>query len=111
MLQLLKKITAVLTFAAAVLTSPAQALDEEAISGLASEELSVRIEAIAAIAAFGDAEALEILKLLYDGEVYVTEEGQIILEFDEVVDVSAEILFPISIGHKYVDGMPAALRI
>ena len=95
MLQLLKKITAVLTFAAAVLTSPAQALDEEAISGLASEELSVRIEAIAAIAAFGDAEALEILKLLYDGEVYVTEEGQIILEFDEVVDaITREPLDP-----------------
>jgi urea transport system permease protein len=86
MLQAMRKVTGVLVLVAAVLASPAQALDAEAVSGLASEELSVRIEAIAAIADYGDEEALEILQLLYDGEVYVTEEGQIILEMDELVD-------------------------
>jgi len=95
MLQALKKITGVLALVAAMLASPAQALDAEAVSGLASDELSVRIEAIAAIAAHADEAALEILQLLYEGEVYVTEEGQIILEFDEVVDaITREPLDP-----------------
>ncbi|UCH50337.1 MAG: urea ABC transporter permease subunit UrtB [Betaproteobacteria bacterium] len=77
------------------LTMPARALDAEAVQGLASEELSDRIAAIDAIAAAGDEAALEILELLYNGEVYVTEEGQVILEFDEIVDaVTREPLDP-----------------
>jgi urea transport system permease protein len=77
------------------LASPARALDAEAVQGLASDELATRIEAIDAIAAAGDEAALEILQLLYNGEVYVTEEGQVILEFDEIVDaVTREPLDP-----------------
>ena len=84
---------AVLLGIAAVM--PAHALDAEAVQGLASDELATRIEAIDAIAAAGDEAALEILQLLYNGEVYVTEEGQIILEFDEIVDaVTREPLDP-----------------
>ncbi len=95
MLQAIRKITGALILGAAMLASPAWALNAEAVSGLASEELSVRIKAIAAIAAHGDEEALELLQLLYDGEVYVTEEGQVILELDEVVDaVTREPLDP-----------------
>jgi urea transport system permease protein len=74
---------------------PARALDAAAVQGLASDELATRIEAIDAIAAAGDEAALEILELLYNGEVYVTEEGQVILEFDEIVDaVTREPLDP-----------------
>ncbi len=95
MLHAIKKITGVLVLGAAMLASQAQALDAEAVSGLASDELSVRIDAIAAIAAHGDEEALELLQLLHDGEVYVTEEGQVVLELDEVVDaVTREPLDP-----------------
>ena len=87
-------------FALAVLMAsavmmPAHALQADAVKGLASDELADRIEAIDAIAAAGDEAALELLQLLYNGEVYVTEDGQVVLEFDEVVDaVTREPLDP-----------------
>jgi len=74
---------------------PAQALENEAVQGLASEDLVTRIEAIDAIAASGDEAALAILQALYNGEVYVSGNGQVVLEHDEIVDaVTLEPLDP-----------------
>ncbi len=82
-------------FLAFSLAAPVHALDAEAVQGLASEDFTARVEAIDSIAAAADEAALEILQLLYNGEVYVTEEGQVILEFDEIVDaVTREPLDP-----------------
>ena len=80
---------------AATIMSPAQALEVEDISGLASEEFADRVAAIDTIAASGDEDALEFLQTLFNGEVYVTEEGQIVLEHDDVVDaITFEPLVP-----------------
>ena len=95
MLQVLKKVTGVLALVAVMLASPARALEAEAVNGLASDDIATRIEAIAAIAATGDEAALELLQALYNGEVYVTEAGQVVLEHDDIVDaVTLEPLDP-----------------
>ena len=74
---------------------PAHALEAQDVNGLASEDLGTRIEAIEAIAKAGDNAALELLQLLYTGEVYVTEDGQVVLEQEDVVDaVTLEPLSP-----------------
>ncbi|MGD2139127.1 MAG: urea ABC transporter permease subunit UrtB [Burkholderiales bacterium] len=65
---------------------PVQALEADAVKGLASDDLATRIQAIDDIAAAGDEAALELLQALYNGEVYVTEDGQVVLEEDEIVD-------------------------
>ncbi len=82
---------------------PAQALDPDAVSGLASEDMAKRTEAIDAIAASGDETAREFLQTLLDGEVYVTEQGQIVLEHDDVVD--AITLEPLDPQPDYYDSV------
>ncbi len=95
MLQGIKRAIGCALFAIGLGVSPAQALDADAVSGLASEDFATRMAAIDAIAASSDAAALELLQLLQNGEVYLTEDGQVILEFDEIVDaVTLEPLDP-----------------
>jgi urea transport system permease protein len=95
LLKALRVATAIAAMSAAIGASPAQALDADAVSGLASDDFATRIEAIDRIAASGDESALEFLQTLLNGEVYVTEEGQIVLEHDEIVDaVTLEPLDP-----------------
>ena len=95
MLQAIKKVTGVLALVTAIMASPARALDAQAVSGLASDDLATRIKAISAIAASGDESALELLQLLHNGEVYVTGAGQVVLELDDIVDaVTREPLDP-----------------
>jgi len=69
-----------------VFASPARALDADAVRGLASDDFTTRVEAIDAIAAAGDEAALALLQALYVGEVYVTQDGQVVVEHDDVVD-------------------------
>lgn len=95
MLQVMLRALRVATVIAAMSATPAQALDAASVSGFASDDLATRIEAIDTIAASGDESALEFLQTLLDGEVYVTEEGQIVLERDDVVDaITLEPLDP-----------------
>ena len=91
------------TAIAAMSATPAQALDADAVSGFASDDLATRIAAIDKVAASEDESALEFLQTLLDGEVYVTEEGQIVLEHDDVVD--AVTLEPLDPQPDYYDSV------
>ena len=91
------------TAIAAMSATPAQALDADAVSGFASDDLATRIAAIDKVAAPEDESALEFLQTLLDGEVYVTEEGQIVLEHDDVVD--AVTLKPLDPQPDYYDNV------
>lgn len=75
--------------------SPVRALDADAVATLASDSLSVRIDAVDAIALSADDAALALLRALQNGEVYVTEDGQVVLEHEDIVDaVTLEPLDP-----------------
>jgi len=86
MLRVLIEKVCVVVLAGLIVVSPAMALEPDAVKGLASNDFTTRVEAIDAIAAAGDEEALALLQALYNGEVYVTEDGQVVLERDEIVD-------------------------
>jgi urea transport system permease protein len=70
------------TMLIALLSLPAAAvgaLDPALLAGLASEETSDKVEAIDAIAATGDAQALAVLEALRDGLLKVSDKGQIVI--------------------------------
>ena len=69
-----------------LVASPAMALEPDVVKELASDDFTTRVEAIDTIAATGDEAALELLQALYNGEVYVTPDGKVVLERDEIID-------------------------
>ena len=81
------------------------ALETSDVSGLSSDSAMERINAIKAIAAVGDSDALRILQALQNSEVYVTDTGQIVVENDngDVLDaISLELLDPEPEYYDYV---------
>ncbi len=95
---------------AAMLSSPAFALDAQVVTKLGAEDVAAKVEAIDALVATGDEAALALLQAMQDGEVAVAGGGRVVVSRDDKV-FDAATMMPIEPAPEAIESIVLNNRV